>query len=71
MNIQEEITEQQAKLNTLRALLKKNLSQWTAEETSNFENKLTLDIEIVAVQLLIIELYLKKPLTDWTVEEKE
>ena len=75
MNIQEQITEQQAKHNTLRALLNKDYSIWTAEDTSRYRNKESLEVEKqlveVSIQLLIIELYLKKPLKDWTDDEKE
>ena len=71
MNIQEQITNQETQLAALRSLRIKKFSQWTEEETLNFENKHSLDIEIISVQLAVIELFLKKPFDKWTAEEKE
>ncbi|KAI8899365.1 hypothetical protein BC833DRAFT_564151 [Globomyces pollinis-pini] len=73
--IQEQITEQHSKLNTLRALLSKEFSQWTAEETGRYTNHRTASVEKdlveVQIQLLTVQLYLKKSINDWTDEEKE
>ncbi|KAI8897089.1 hypothetical protein BC833DRAFT_621552 [Globomyces pollinis-pini] len=73
--IQEQITDQHSKLNTLRTLLSKELSQWTAEETGRYTNHGTASVEkdVVEVQirLLTVELYLKKRISDWTDEERE
>jgi hypothetical protein len=61
----------QTKLAILKTLLNKDFSLWTDDETARFENRLTLEIEIVSVQLSVVELYLEKPFHSWTEDEKD
>ena len=58
-DIQDEITEQAAKLTTLKELLKKDVSNWNKEEKSSYGNKATATVEkdltLVSIKLLAIE----------------
>ena len=75
MNIQLQITEQQEKLTTFRTLLKKEFSHWTAEETSQYGNKETLEVEKqlaeVSIKLLVVEDLFERGYTNWTSNEKD
>jgi len=73
MNIQKKINRLKTNLAHIETLLDKEV--WTTEETSNYGNKMMLNVERdlveVSIQLCVIEFYLDKPSNDWTDDEKD